>query len=270
MGLCWTRFRDAWTTDALDYDDFNKGGWINVFGASSNRFLQNRTAWTAFRVLEAVLMTAIYAWSITDKAIDGEFACYFIYLTHWTLTLQALYFLFAAFTAWKAGQMESGAIPTSEAMPCYCRAMWIIQDLAIPGSFLVFLLYWALVYPERTSDPSALSYFTHGVNFVLQLLDMFLSRQPYYLLHGIYIAIFGTVYVAFSAIYYAAGGLDCNGNAYIYKALDWSQPQSTVTLMGIILFIGVPIINFTFWLMIAMCFPQNYKKPGTDAVAAPA
>ena len=35
-------------------------------------------------------------------------------------------------------------------------------------------------------------------------------------------------YMAFSIVYYYAGGLDPYGNAFIYDILDWSKPGPTV------------------------------------------
>lgn len=267
MGGCCTcckRFAAEWKKEALDFDDFNKGQWINVFGSSSNRCLKDRTAYSIFRFVEALIMTGIYGWSTGDSIADGSYACYFIYLTHLMLTMQLLYFWFAWWTTRQADRMASGETPKSDRMPCYVRTMWVLQDIVIPGSFLVFVLYWALVVPEKTEPVQPLGYFTHGVNFVMQMLDVFLSRQPYHLLHGIYIAILGVVYISFTGIYYAAGGTDCNGNRYIYKAIDWSAPDSVYSLSLLILLVAVPVINLVFWFTISMCFPQNYKEP--DAV----
>jgi len=252
----------------LDYDDFNHGEWIEVFGASSNRFLKDKTVYSFFRLFEALILTFIYGWSLYDTERDGTIACYYIFLTHWMLTIQTIYFWLIWWTSRQADLMESGVKPKSAEMPCYAKTAWVLQDIAIPGTFLVFVLYWALVVPTKTEPPTLISYFTHGVNFLVMLVDVYVSRQPYYLLHGIYIGILGLLYLLFTYIYYVAGGTDCNGNRYIYAALDWSDPGSTSTLAVILLFIVLPVINIIFWFAISQCFPQNYKSPKTQEMGS--
>lgn len=257
--ICYNRLVAEWQKERTDYDELNRGQWIKVFGASSNRFLKDRTVYSFFRLFEALLMTFIYGWSLYDSAAEGVIACHYIFLTNWSLTIQVLYFWFAVWTSRQADLMDSSDKPRSDKMPFYVRAAWLFQDIAIPGSFVVFVLYWVIVVPTETSSPTAVSYFTHGVNFVVMLLDMYLSRQPYYLMHGIYMAIMGLTYLGFTYVHYAAGGTDCRGNRYIYRNIDWNQQASTGNLLSTLLFLVVPVMNVAFWFLISQCFPQNFR-----------
>lgn len=46
---------------------------------------------------------------------------------------------------------------------------------------------------------------------------------------------------------------DENGNRYIYSSLDWSDPDSTGRLAGIIVFVAVPVVNCIFWASANFC-----------------
>jgi len=117
-----------------------------------------------------------------------------------------------------------------------------------------------LVAPTKGGPPEPISYFTHGVNFLVVIVDVYLSRQPYYLLHGIYFAILGIVYLLFTYVYYVSGGTDCSGRRYIYKSVDWNDPGSAGMLAAILVVVVVPFVNVLFWFVVSQCFPQNYHK----------
>eukprot|EP00928_Gymnodinium_smaydae_P045252 TRINITY_DN30186_c0_g1_i1.p1 TRINITY_DN30186_c0_g1~~TRINITY_DN30186_c0_g1_i1.p1 ORF type:complete len:275 (-),score=34.64 TRINITY_DN30186_c0_g1_i1:392-1216(-) len=240
----------------IDYDDFARGKWFNVFGLSSNRFLNDRRVYFCFRVVETVLITSIFAWSLEYEYRIGCLRTYFIFLTHWALTLEVAYFWFVTYSTLVASRIGANELLSSE-MPRCVKCAWLLQDLCLPASFLVFVLYWVLVAPKSKKPVPDVSYFTHGVNFALMMLDVSLSRQPYYLLHGFYFALFGFAYLLFSLIYWEVGGLNCEGDPWIYKSLDWRHAASTSTLAVVILFVVTPVVNLMFWCRGACCSRVN-------------
>ena len=54
-------------------------------------------------------------------------------------------------------------------------------------------------------------------------------------------------YIAFSSIYWAAGGVNSNGNSYIYPVLDWDNLGLTVPFVTIGLFIALPVVHTLLW-----------------------
>mmetsp|Transcript_56865 Transcript_56865/g.157369 ORF Transcript_56865/g.157369 Transcript_56865/m.157369 type:complete len:260 (+) Transcript_56865:106-885(+) len=256
MGSCWARFKAEWSKQRLDYDDFNKGKWKEVFGSSSSRCLTNSTVYQVFRFFEAWFMTFIFAWSVYHEWRTGCISYYPIFLTYWVVILTFGYFWCAWWTTRKADEEGS-----SSYMPFYARAAWLLQDACLPATFLVVVLYWGLLVPTRSTPPPAVGYFTHGVNFLVLILDIFLSRQPYYLLHGFVFVGLGLAYMGFSVIYWVLGGTNCSGNPYIYTFLNWNEPETPTTIGVILLFLVSPIVNFLFWFVIAVCFPGNYHEP---------
>jgi hypothetical protein len=65
----------------------------------------------------------------------------------------------------------------------------------------VFLLYWLLVFPYERGPLQAISCFTHGVNFLVMLLDAWLSCQPYRFSEGIYLFCYSLLYLFWSMIH---------------------------------------------------------------------
>jgi O-antigen ligase len=61
------------------------------------------------------------------------------------------------------------------------------QKIALPGSFFVFVLYWALVF---NGSFNLISVFTHGVNFVVMAMDTLFSRQPLRMSHWFYFEVY--------------------------------------------------------------------------------
>jgi hypothetical protein len=243
----------------MAYDDFNDGEWITVFGASSNRWcLKHPVIYSLFELSEALAVTALWIWAFYEDVLAPSANCggkFFIFLTYWSLTAQVFYVWVAWFVTRQANAMAEGRKAKQMKMPWYAYATWVLQDILLPTTFMVFVLYFALVVDWNSPPGFGKSYFTHGANFALMCSDVFMSQQPYYLLHGLYFGGFALVYLAFTYIYFAADGTSCSGHPYIYAALDWNNLQSTRALATLLLTVACPLVNVAFWLMVSKCFP---------------
>jgi len=257
MGGCCEKFRAEFRKQRLDYDDFNQGEWISVFGESSVSCL-TPVVYQFLQLSEALAIVGILLWSAYVE--NKEYNCglkWFIFLTHWSLTLQVVYLWLSLFTTWRANAMKKDQAQKQAKMPWYAQLTWVLQDILLPLTFFVFILYFGLVLPAKGGKPQALSFFTHGVNFVIMLLDMYLSRQPYYLLHGFYVAFLLATYTTFTYVYHKLEGTSCTGNPYIYKAVDWTNAKSTSIAAFIGITVSVPVVNIIFWLVITFLFPSR-------------
>lgn len=258
---CLAAVRAKCTTDLFYYGHFNSGEWITIFGSSSNRSCMQRPRfYLLFQLLEAVAITAIWLWSFGHTVTDGCGDKFFIFLTYISLTLQATYTWLACYSSFKANAMTKGTCCKNSSTPWFAKAAWMLQDLLLPMTFFVFVLYFALVMDW--SKPPAFpyrEYFEHGLNFIIMMLDVFLSRKPVYLLHGLHFFFFAMTYVVFTIIYHAANGTNCRGKPYVYAAVDWNNPQKTITLMAMLLFVAVPAVNILLWLLVTRCFPNRFQ-----------
>eukprot|EP00933_Yihiella_yeosuensis_P036613 TRINITY_DN30376_c4_g1_i1.p1 TRINITY_DN30376_c4_g1~~TRINITY_DN30376_c4_g1_i1.p1 ORF type:complete len:324 (-),score=42.98 TRINITY_DN30376_c4_g1_i1:519-1490(-) len=158
--------------------------------------------------------------------------------------------------------------------PIYVSLSNLLFSIVLPGSFLVFALYWGLVFDGNLH---AISVCTHGVNFVVMALDAFVNAQSFKLAHGAYFYIYAIVYLIWTVIFGAAGGersctcspynkdepkgcRNMNGDIktddsedkcnYIYGSVNWNAPGSAGSISGAILIIVLPVVLFMFWSLI--------------------
>ena len=129
------------------------------------------------------------------------------------------------------------------------KTVWVLQGVCVPGTLLVFINYWCLVFPF-SSSVAVISFFTHGFNFAVQLADLVVNSQPYLLMHGAYFAAFAALYLVWSAIHYEMGIGDGDGHQSIYKALDWGSPGSAATVGAVIMLFCFPMLNCACWCFV--------------------
>ena len=170
-----------------------------------------------------------------------------IYLTHWTLVAVCAHLTLSAAGTVAARRSLARGDPISP-RPCWLPVVWSAQAIALPGSLLVFVLFWcepacmaapfdgaltprgrrALVYPGyRPASSVPINYFVHGANFGAMVVDAVLSNAPYFF---VYIwsswLMFAIIYVLFTIVYFFAGGTDENGNVRDPSAA--LHPQASV------------------------------------------
>ena len=268
MGSCVATLKVEFDEDRRDFDlDEFDGRWVEYFGSS--RIVKDRRAYLGVRFALFASILAIFVWSITVDALAGDLRCWLIYLTHQGLLIELCYLGFAAATtaaSFHFANIDGTPGPPAK-MPWYCKAAWVLQGVALPGSFLIFVLYWGLVYD---GSMHAISPFTHGVNFAVMVADQALSNQPMYLLHAAFFMAYTVAYLAWTVVHYAAGLKDCDNNRYIYGALDWSNPSSAGRIAGAVVVVAAPLVNVAFWSLFFRRAKGPPRKVAPAGDAAPA
>lgn len=94
---------------------------------------------------------------------------------------------------------------------------------------------------------TAMNFFVHGFNSIVSVGDILVSGRPCRLMHFYQPFVVILAYVAFSAIYWAAGGVNSDGLSYIYPVLNWDNLSLTVPFVTIGLFIVLPILHALLW-----------------------
>lgn len=262
--------------------------WQEAFGGKG-AFGGNRTHLLIFKCFSAVLMTSILVWSIAGwvnsfagegKAAsgldpDGEdddaylpahsgagaFSYWPTKVTHWTLTVQVFYLWLSTYTTYKATEVTDVQLNSQSSMPFYVKLTWYLHAVTLPATFFVFALYWGLVFDGTLH---AVSVATHGVNFIVQFIDSFVTRMPYRYIHGLYFLGYMITYLTYTVLYYACGGGNEKGKNFIYGSLDWGgNPGGTTILVAMILLVLVPIIHSCFWC----CKYRNANSSRSPALA---
>lgn len=158
-----------------------------------------------------------------------KFGLWFIFMTHWGLLFNTI----SAALAWTVSVVEFLKGPDSSPTSLV-KLYWSVFNATISVAFFITAFYWAMltdmdVEVDYALDP-VLDVFVHGINSVLMFCLLITSRHPVRLLHFYIPLILGIIYMLFSVIYYAAGGLSPFGTAWIYPMLDWSNPGPTILL----------------------------------------
>lgn len=203
----------------------------------------------AWRLILFFASVFIMAWSIHDHQLGinddnptktitntAVWPFWFIYLTHWGLMTEVLYFFFALVTLLAAVWAQEPERKRMEnPKPWYMSFTFALQSIMLPFSFLIMVMYWMLVYDKKQGKPEAISVATHGGNFLLMLLDFILGQQPMFFMKIWWPIAYGAAYATFSYVYYVNGGKTEDGHKNIYEAIDWNDPRGVATMFGVIL-----------------------------------
>ena len=144
--------------------------------------------------------------------------------------------------------------------PWFVKIMWCVHVIAVAATLPITIVYWAVVFRPSAGDVvTAATVHVHGVNLLLVVLDIFISRIPILILHFFYPMVYAAVYVVFLGIYWAVGGTNENGDRYVYSVADFEKMPviSSVVCVGLIIAAG--IIHLLFYVL-AEIRDQIYKR----------
>ncbi|XP_058981115.1 protein rolling stone isoform X2 [Musca domestica] len=211
-------------------DDFLKSQWQTS---------QKSYLWLLYRWGLALCFGVGVLGSLIQQFGAGR---WFIYLTDWG-------FLLCMYISWFGAILVTiyHFCPTYfDNKPKVLKVYWCSHWCVLVVATVITFMYWLFIFPNDNANASDLyNLWAHGFNSILMVLDHMLVAFPTRLLHVVYPLILGLVYAIFSLIYYLAGGVDVNGNPYIYEILDWSQPGwATLMIFGCL----VLVVIFSFLL----------------------
>mmetsp|Transcript_7131 Transcript_7131/g.19550 ORF Transcript_7131/g.19550 Transcript_7131/m.19550 type:complete len:331 (-) Transcript_7131:411-1403(-) len=234
--------------------------WPDVFGTSP--WFPRLSPWLlVFRGTVAAIFVAMWIYCVAKSWQDGYWA---IYLTHWSLSVETVYFLFATFTAWRArvillSREHDPTVHGNGRLPWFVSVTWVLNHVEMAASLLVALLFWTTVNPIWNLQyvPNFLGFFVHGINFLLCLTDLFVGRNVFYLPHVLWFLAYAFLYLLFSLIHYWAkigiyptkdDGCDYPPDECpIYGVLNWHKPTATGIIAAIILLCIAPLCQFPLW-----------------------
>ena len=210
-------------------------------------------------------------YSIENGDQGGKFM---IYLTNWGFLVWVAYLISAAAAvtvkfirvcacdhiATFPRRRGSLLYESQEAACCSCRRTaadninccdkftWFLFMIGGEGAVLIAILFWATEY-NLDSSTSPTSIHVHLINAMVALIDLWVSGVPVFLLHFVYIQLFGVAYTIFTGIYSVA----FENTTAIYSVLDYhSNPgQAAGLAVGTAVF-GTVLIHLLF-LMQYLC-----------------
>jgi len=210
-----SNFRQKWS------EDDNVRGWF-VF----------------YKILTAVyfLSSIIYTWSVESHGWK-----YLIYMTSWGICLLNFAVIFETIV------VVLNYLNVSLSSKTY-KVSWLSSHLFYTNAVFITVLYWSLLY-DGGPHPSYKNLYIHGLQGLFVVIDQFISNRQWHFEKVWTCFPTPVVYVIFNVIYWAAGGTDPYGNAYIYDVLDWSDHPGdagiTIAMAAAIL----PLLYVGLWLI---------------------
>ena len=138
--------------------------------------------------------------------------------------------------------------------------VWFLWIVASNGALVVSLNYWVLVFEPPTNF---MDIAVHALNSTVMFVEFFTASIPVRILHVLYAMIFAVVYSLFTVIFWAAGGVNVDGDPYIYKVLDYENgdpAQVSAVLLGIV-FVASPILQFILFALYQLrCFLHKKRE----------
>jgi len=223
--------------------------WPKVFAtspyASPRGYLICRSA------LAVIFLAHLLAHMIDRLADDGLY--YFIYLSHWSFVLETVNMVqllicdVLSMGALTARQYENrkGYIRPS------MRAAMVIFCVAQPLSLLATVSYWTLENPvwkvTHKDLPDYLGFFVHGVDSVLMLVSLMISRVPYTWQNAGWLLVTGVAYLVWTLIHFelrigTLGGCTeyIRPECPLYEVLDWHKPKEARLAAAVFLLVVIP------------------------------
>ena len=131
------------------------------------------------------------------------------------------------------------------------KIQWLLFTVGTEFAVAITLLYWTIFYRPHSKHNffSLDSLHIHLINGILALVDLWMTGVHVRVYHALYSILFALSYVAFTGIYYAAGGTDPTGNSFIYPFLNYrTSPGSAVGLGIVCALLLMTAIHFVFFI----------------------
>lgn len=126
------------------------------------------------------------------------------------------------------------------------KIFWFVYTIAANDGLMLSIGYWLVIYDGSAIDISNVT--KHGLNAFMMLIETVISSVPVRLYHTTYAVIFSILYIVFTVLYWVGGGTDTRGRPYIYKALDWGNVNTTITItLPFFLIIVTPLLQLLFY-----------------------
>lgn len=174
-----SEFRNELRLENLGFDNKTTHGTIvdpnAAFGV--NLFCgQNFVGTVVARCAFSVIMIAIWVWSQLDfvservGSNDISYGYWWIYFTHWSLTLQVIYHVLSIVVAIRARNPDGDGPSTN--ISAIAKISWLMQAVCLPATAFTFIMgpgVLGLIAEGIQLPPGPLAWSTHGVNFGIMI-----------------------------------------------------------------------------------------------------
>ncbi|KOB74293.1 Uncharacterized protein OBRU01_09365 [Operophtera brumata] len=131
--------------------------------------------------------------------LNGIYGYWFIYLTHWGLTVILFATGFALLVS--ARCYFYGPISAEFVLPWYVKTYWVLHNIAVPVAFLITIFYWTILYEAGIEEELShgLDIAVHGLNSLVMFLLL----------------------------------ISTDGSRWVYPVVNWANPGPTIGVCAI-------------------------------------
>lgn len=196
-----------------------------------------------YRWLIAIFYTFSFVNSVMYSISIEQFRFMFIYLTRWNLFGTMMVTLVGAVLVTRYQLLTR---EVSDRVKKVLKLFHIMSNVCVVLACVVSTVYWTKLYDGRTIILNNI--LCHSTNSAILLIDLMVIQHPHSMWHFVYPVTGGFMYVTFSVVYTFLGGVNHEGENYVYPILDWKN-QLTTSL--IISFVTMTLTTF-FHVMIGV------------------
>lgn len=139
-----------------------------------------------------------------------------IYLTRWNLFATVVASLLAAYysTQHYRGKFK-------KRMNLGLKIYWFTYNSVPVYAIYISLIYWLVLYDGREINLNNI--LTHGTNFIGPLIDLMIVNHPFCISQSVFPMLCAVFYSLFTFVYQQLGGVNFNGDNFVYPILNWNQ-----------------------------------------------
>lgn len=145
------------------------------------------------------------------------------------------------------------------------KLQWLLFNVAANNAVIVTVGYWSLLYPLMASDAGLvegesgfINITVHLLNSVLMLMEVFMSALPVRLLHVMYAASYGLVYLMMTLVMWLIT------KGYIYYFLDFNRPGLAVGFIFLLLLVVQPLVQLLYYGLYSLRDRLERRLGGRD------
>ncbi|XP_058802120.1 protein rolling stone-like [Phymastichus coffea] len=222
----------------------------------------------AYRWLICLLWLSVVLCSVLEVGSVnplGAWEKWPIYLTNWDLALGLTQALLGAALASKRWvlQRKPDFDASGMAYGKLEKVYWFLYVVTSSLAIGVTVTYWGLVHDAKIHHVDTLNILIHVSNSVFMLLDFCVAGVPFELRCFWWSPLVASFYLAFTVVYYVAGGLDKRGTHKIYNVLDWQKPARTL----LVCFGGLSFLVVTHCLLYFLARFRDRRQKGRVVVS---
>ena len=211
-------------------------GWL--WGNESNKYFFVRLL---MAISCLVVLFFSVGWYATPEKVNAtvETNCcvqyYLLYLTHWGLISENIYFLIMIYLQGQCLYNKSFNIH-GKCNNIIFNTMKVFYSIGLTICFVFFIIYWPLFYPGNTEpDFLTLQILQHSVTPFIFLVEWFINLNQLKFKYAAWVTIYAVCYSIMHVLFYVFDGTAENGDPFIYSVFNFhSDPLTAAILLTVI------------------------------------